>query len=232
VALTISAIVPTYNEANTIEAAVARARQLADEVLVVDAKSPDGTGAIAARAGATVIESLKGRGAQLHCGGENARGDVLLFLHADVDVPMDARAAILRALEDPAVIGGNFLLRFMPDSRAARFFSWANDARRRWLRIYYGDSAIFVRRDTYRALGGFRAMPLFEDYEFARRLERHGRTSYVRDVVVTASARRFESAPVRTLLLWSALQILYSAGVPVNMLARAYSDLRPQTDRS
>jgi hypothetical protein len=120
------------------------------------------------------------------------------------------------------VLGGNFLLRFEPSTRAARVFSWANDVRRRRLGIYYGDSAVFMRRSAYDALGGFRPMPLFEDYELFRRLEGLGQTAYIREVEVTASARRFERAPARTLLLWSLLQVLYSMGASPERLARLY----------
>jgi hypothetical protein len=124
------------------------------------------------------------------------------------------------------VVGGNFRLRFTPDSGAARMFTWANDLRRRCLRIYYGDSGLFVRRSAYDAVGGFADQALFEDYELVRRLERHGRTAYIRHVEVLASDRRFARAPFRTLLVWCALQTLYSGGVPASRLTRLYADVR------
>ncbi|MBI2391218.1 MAG: TIGR04283 family arsenosugar biosynthesis glycosyltransferase [Deltaproteobacteria bacterium] len=224
----ISVVIPAWNEAETIADAVASARAIGDEVIVVDAGSPDGTAERATSAGARVVASEKGRGHQLRAGAERASGDVLLFLHADVRLEGDARSAIARALEHPAAVAGNFFLRFEGATFAAWLFTVANDVRRRLLRIYYGDSAIFVRASTYVALGGFRAMPLFEDYDFVRRLERLGPTAYVRDVVAVASARRFEHAPLRTLLLWSLLQVLFSIGVSPARLARLYVDARPK----
>ena len=225
----LSVVIPTWREAATIAQTVGLALAVGDEVIVADAASPDDTARVAERAGARVVVTGKGRGAQLHAGACAARGDALLFLHADASLPdaARARARIDEALEDPLVVGGNFYLRFDPPSSAARLFTWANDARRRWMRIYYGDSALFVRRSTYDALGGFRPLPILEDYELVRRLERAGRTVYVRDVEVVASARRFERAPIRTLLLWSALQALYMMGVPPRRLARFYADARP-----
>jgi rSAM/selenodomain-associated transferase 2 len=222
----ISAVIPAWNEEAGIAAAVAAARAVADEVIVADAGSPDGTAARARAAGATVVTAARGRGPQLQAGAAAARGEVLLFLHADALLAPGARGAILEALRDPAVVGGNFRLVFVPRTRWARVFSLANDLRRRWLRIYYGDSGLFVRRGAFEALGGFRPLPLFEDYELVRRLERRGRTVYLRAVEVTASARRFAAAPVRTLFLWTLLQVLYSAGVPPARLARLYRDLR------
>lgn len=191
-----------------------------------DAGSPDGTASLAERAGATVVASEKGRGPQLHAGARACRGDVLLFLHADARLPPQAREAMLGALADETVGGGNFLLRFDPCCGWARLFTWANDVRRRTAGIYYGDSAIFVRRSIYEELGGFRPLPILEDYDLVRRLERRTRTAYVRHVVVTASARRFASSPVRTLGTWALVQGLYTLGVSPSRLARLYADVR------
>jgi rSAM/selenodomain-associated transferase 2 len=218
----ISVVIPAWREAGAIEGAVRSALAIGDEVIVADANSPDETAAIAERAGARVILAPRGRGPQLDEGARASTGDVLLFLHADARLPPAAREAIWRALSSPAIVGGTFLLRFEPSTRAARVFSWANDVRRRRLGIYYGDSAVFMRRRAYDSLGGFRPLPLFEDYELFRRLERLGPTAYIRDVEVTASARRFERAPVKTLLLWSLLQVLYSMGASPERLARLY----------
>jgi rSAM/selenodomain-associated transferase 2 len=223
----LSIVIPTWCEAPGIAAAVERARAIADEVVVVDAGSPDGTADRAEAAGARVVGAPRSRGAQLDAGARAATGDVLLFLHADTTVPPGARAAILEALADPAIIAGNFYLRFTPDSFAARLFTRANDLRRRWLRIYYGDSGLFVRRATYEATGGFRDLPILEDYELVRRVERLGRTAYLRDVIIEASARRFQAAPVRTLAVWTCIQLLYSAfHVSPRRLARLYRDVR------
>lgn len=224
---TISVIIPTVDEAERIAASVVRARAIGDEVIVVDGGSSDDTAKLAKEAGARVVVGPRGRGPQLHTGACSARGDVLLFLHADVELPARARTAILDALEPGGVVGGNFALEFTPSSWSARLFSWANDMRRRWFRIYYGDSAIFVRREVYETLGGFRALPILEDYELVRRLERHGSMAYVRSVVVEASARRFAHAPVRTLMVWTWIQLLYSVfGVSPERLSRHYADIR------
>jgi rSAM/selenodomain-associated transferase 2 len=222
VAVRLSVIIPTWCEAELIGEAVRAAARVGDEVVVADANSPDGTAAIARAAGARVVRAPRGRGPQLHAGALCARGDVLLFLHADARLPGSARSAIERALHDPRVDGGNFLLRFIPDGLWSRFFSWANDLRRRWMRIYYGDSALFLRRRAYMALGGFRPLPIMEDYELVRRLERVARTAYLREVQVTASARRFAHAPVRTLALWFIVQSLYMLGTSPRLLARLY----------
>lgn len=229
VTMSISVVIPTWCEAERVAAAVAAARRLGDEVIVADAGSPDGTAALATEAGARVVTAPKGRGAQLRAGAALASGEILVFMHADAELGAGAREALLAALADPQIVGGNFLLEFAGSDLFARFFTLANDWRRRLFRVYYGDSVLFVRRGVYEQLGGFKPYPIFEDYDFVRRLERQheGRTAYIRDVRVTVSARRFEESPVHTLLVWTLLHSLYSvANVHPERLVGLYADVR------
>jgi rSAM/selenodomain-associated transferase 2 len=218
----LSVVIPAWCESALIAESVRAALAVGDEVIVADAGSPDRTGELAAEAGARVVQATRGRGAQLHAGALAATGDVLLFLHADARLGAGARGAVLSALGDEGTVGGNFRIVFVPARGAARLFSFLYDLRRRLLCIYYGDSAIFVRRSVYDQLGGFAPIPLMEDYDFMRRLERAGRTEYLRDIPVEVSARRFGDQPIRTLLLWTRIQILYMLGVPAERLARLY----------
>lgn len=222
----LSAIIPTFQEAAPIAEAVRSCRAIADEVIVADGGSTDGTLAAATAASATVITAPRGRGPQLNAGARAATGDVLLFVHADSRLPAAARAAIQSALADPRIVGGNFKLRFVPSTPAGEFYGWANHVRRRWLRIYYGDSCLFVRRHVFDELGGYRDIPLFEDHEFVRRLERSGPTHYETNVVTETSSRRFAARPLQTLALWGALQLAYGLGVSPHRLARWYAAAR------
>jgi rSAM/selenodomain-associated transferase 2 len=225
-ALRVSAIIPTLREADRIAGTVAACRAIAEEVIVADAGSLDGTAERAGEAGARVVTAAKGRGSQLNEGARAATGNVLVFVHADSLLPARAGRVIRSALADPSVVGGNFKLRFIPETRAARLFTWANDARRRHLGVYYGDSCIFIRRRAFERIGGFPDHPIFEDYALARALERLGRTHYETSVEVLASSRRFAAKPVRTLALWGALQALYELGVSPKVLAHLYADAR------
>lgn len=120
----------------------------------------------------------------------------------------------------------------MPETRLARVYTWLYHVRRRALRIYYGDSAMFVRREVYERLGGFKPLPLLEDYEWMRRLERHGRTAYVREVAAETSTRRFADRPAQVMGEWVLIQGLYLLGVPPARLARLYADVRERSRKA
>jgi rSAM/selenodomain-associated transferase 2 len=222
----LTVVIPTWNEAPLIADCVRNAARIGDEVIVVDGGSVDETAEYARREGARVILAEKGRGPQLRAGAEAAQGEILLFLHADARLPITARDAVLKALDDPEVIGGNFLIRFLPSSWFTRLLEPANDVRRRVTKRFYGDSAIFIRASAYRLLGGFQPWPLMHDYAFSRRMEKAGRCAYVRSPCVFASARRFRGKELRTLALWITIQALYLVGTSPRWLSRFYPDVR------
>jgi len=222
----LSVVIPTWNEAPLVADAVANARAIGDEVIVVDGRGGDGTAALAREAGARVVLTAKGRGIQEAAGGRAASGDVLLFLHADTRLPAEARHAILRALDDPSVIGGGFYVRFLPSSWFTRLLEPVNDLRRRIVRRYYGDAGVFVRAEVYRRLGAHRPWPVMHDYEWSGRMERAGRCVYIRDLCSWTSARRFQGRELRTLVRWLAVQGLYGLRAPPRVLGRFYPDVR------
>jgi rSAM/selenodomain-associated transferase 2 len=219
----ISIIIPALNEARSIGAtldAAARVRGRV-ETIVVDGGSADATALVARERGARVVTSVRGRGAQMHAGACEARGEVLWFLHADTLAPVDAAERIASALEDARTVGGNFRLRFDGERRAAVFLTWLYPQLRR-LGLAYGDSAIFVRREAYERAGGFKPFPIFEDLDLLRALRKQGRFVQAEAFVVTSS-RRFEGHSFTlTFARWSLLQTLYWLGVSPHTLARFY----------
>ncbi len=228
-----SIIIPTYNE----EAIITRTLdQLCEvwgdfEVIVVDGRSTDGTPRRVRNIMSgfpqplRFISAERNRAAQLNSGADAARGDALLFLHADVLLPADAVEAIEAAFTKGSIVGGNFSLLFDGASPWNGFFSWVNRVRRSF-GIYYGDSGVFVRHEVFRALGGFKPVPVMKDYEFIRRLERYGRTVCLAPVVRVSDRRWREQSVARTLLIWVWIQGLYSLGVPPGWLARWYRPVR------
>jgi rSAM/selenodomain-associated transferase 2 len=223
----ISVIIPALNEAGSI-AGTLRAIFALDpslDVIVVDGGSADGTAGVATSHGARIVQSDRGRGLQLARGAEQARGDVLWFVHADTLPHPGALADIEAALRDPGIAGGNFRLRFDGHSLGARFLNRLQGLRK-MLGWHYGDNTIFVRRRVYLKIGGFRPYPLFEDADLVKRIRRTGRFATLPGPV-TSSSRRFDDGRFfSTGLSWIVLQTLYWIGVPPRILARLYPPVR------
>jgi len=230
----LSVIIPTLNEAESIRATLRGLAHMRDsiEVIVVDGGSGDLTTEIARQDGAQVIMSERGRGLQMHRGACAARGEVLLFLHADTTAAPDAAERIAEALaRDVATIGGNFDIRFDGEKRAARFMTWLYPKLGK-LGLSYGDSGIFVRAAAYHRVGGFKAFPLFEDLDLVRRLKKRGRMVHLPIAVVTSS-RRFEGRSFAlTFARWSILQGLYWVGISPRLLNQLYAPVRSSRARN
>jgi len=197
-------------------------------MVLVDGGSTDATAAIAARSPRVrLLPSPRGRARQMNAGARAARGDVLLFLHADTLLPDGGLAAVEAAIRDPGVAGGRFDVRFDNPRRVFRMIAWFMNLRSRWTGISTGDQAIFVRREVFETLGGYSDMPLMEDVELCRRLKRRGRLAALRQTVTT-SARKWErEGAARTILLMWVLRFLYMAGVSPARLHRWYYRREP-----
>lgn len=228
-----SVIIPTYNEETTIVGALAAAFGLRGdfEVIVVDGQSADQT-RMAAESfvgqfprSLRVLASGRGRAQQLNQAAQVAAGQVLLFLHADTVLPPDALEVLEVALEDSSIVGGSFHVVFDGESKWSRVFSWVDGFRRRF-GIYYGDAGLFVRRDVFMRLNGFKLMPIMEDYEFVRRLERSGRTARLATCIRVSDRRWQVQGVFRTLWNWFWIQLLYSLGVSPSYLAAWYRPVR------
>jgi GT2 family glycosyltransferase len=148
-----------------------------------------------------------------------------LFLHADTRLPTDACASVTRALAEPAILGGNFALRFDGSDRFSRMLGGWYALQRR-AGIYYGDSAIWLRRSAFEQLGGFRPLAIMEDYDLARRLQRAGRTLCLAGPAVTSARRWRRLGLPRTIASWLAVRWLFLVGVPPDRLARLYPNVR------
>jgi len=225
----VSILVPTLDEEAELPALLDALAALPGrwEHVVADGGSRDGTLAVARAhpAGPVVIVARGGRAAQLNAAARKATGDVLLFLHADSRLPCDAYASLAEAWRTPGVAGGNFALRF--DGGGA--FERTLGAIYRFQRghgFYYGDSSVWLRREAFDELGGYREIPIMDDYDLVRRLERLGRTRCLPGPATT-SARRWRAMGIaRTVLAWVFIRWLYVAGVSPQRLVRLYRVVR------
>jgi len=215
----LSVVIPALNEEERVATAVRSVRDDA-EVIVVDGGSADGTRAAAEAAGATVIASARGRGVQLATGARAARGEWLVFLHADTRLE-EGWAAALRSLP-PEKVGGAFRFALDAPGVAYRLLEAGVALRCLLFRLPYGDQGLFARRAAYETIGGFRPMSLMEDVDFVRRLGGAGPLALL-PVRAWTSARRFERrGAVATSLRNLGLLTLYAAGCAPDRLARLY----------
>ena len=187
----ISVILPVLNEARRLPAALASVRSGAPlETIVVDGGSKDESAGVARRHGARVVRSATGRGAQMNAGAAVARGDVLLFLHADSMLPGGWAGEVQRLLAEPRCVAGAFRLAIDGEERSFRWIERVANLRSRIGRLPYGDQGLFLSAATFHAVGGFPEIPLLEDVALVRRLGRAGRTR-ISELAVRTSARRW-----------------------------------------
>ena len=221
----VSIVIPVVDEAGTITGcltALGNCRDAGAELIVVDGGSSDATVERCAGLADRVLRAPRGRARQMNAGAQAARGDIVLFLHADTRLPDGALAAVEQALTSGAAEWGRFDVCIAGRSRLFPLIAGLMNRRSRWSGIATGDQAIFVRRDSFDAVGGFPDQPLMEDIELSRRLRRRSGPACLRPPVIT-SGRRWERHGVwRTIVLMWRLRLLYWLGAPAERLAKAY----------
>ncbi len=216
----ISIIIPALNEARGIGAALqglAALRARGHELIVVDGGSEDRTREIATPLCDRVLVAPRGRALQMNAGARAARGDALVFLHADTRLPEDADKEIAGCLEKH--LWGRFDVSIEGSHRLLPVIAAAMNLRSRLTGIATGDQAIFVRRQAFE---GFPEIALMEDVAFSKAMKRRGPPACLRSRVLT-SGRRWESRGVlRTVALMWRLRLLYCLGAHPEALARRY----------
>ena len=208
----VSVIIPALNEAENIAQTIAAARRdyTLDqvEVIVIDGGSTDGTpDLVPPPPDARLIRSPRGRAIQMNRGARASSGQVLIFCHADSQLPEGWREAVIEALRPSGISGGAFQTRLLPEkgilyviNRLSLPADW---------RIMFGDLAQFMPRAVYDQVGGFPEIPLMEDVEMARRLHGAGKIVRVPLRVITSSRRFLENGPLRQWLLSFRCMIRY-----------------------
>jgi rSAM/selenodomain-associated transferase 2 len=190
--MTLSIIIPTYNEALSLPAVLDHLLRLQgiDEIIIADGGSIDATREIAASKGATISVTEKGRGTQIDAAWRIAVGDIICILHADTILPIEGPARIHLALSDPHTSLSAFRLAFNATRLDLKLIAWAVNLRSRWLKLPYGDQALACRRQDLQDIGGLPHWPYLDDVCLVKAMEQRGRIKLLPDHVVT-SARKY-----------------------------------------
>ena len=227
----ISVIVPVLDEQEYINSHIGHIREQdfkgGLEIIVVDGDANGRTLEVIEDSETIKIASSCGRGQQLNTGAAVACGDILLFLHADTQLPAGGLRKICNVLEDDQYIGGAFDLGIDSKRLFLKFIAARARLRSRLTRIPYGDQAIFVRKSYFERIGGFKEMPLMEDIELMQRIKSKGDKIFILKDRVSTSARRWQAEGVLyTTIRNQFLASMYYFGVSPEKLARYYANHR------
>lgn len=222
-----SIIVPVFHEGERINDLIdCLNRQDSDknfEIIIVDGcREKDTLGAIHSKE-VIKISSERGRAKQMNAGASMAKGEILIFLHADTELPIHALKKINSLTERKEYVGGAFDLGIKSDKFIFKVIGTLSSLRSRLNRIPFGDQAIFIRKEYFNKIGGYKEIPLMEDVELLRRIKKSGNKIWIFYDRVMTSPRRWEKEGVIycTLRNWS-LQTLYFLGISPHKLAIFY----------
>lgn len=221
----ISIIIPCLNEEDFLDKTLNQVLKLPGnfEIIVVDGGSSDKSLEIASSYKNVVTSvSGKGRANQMNHGAKLASGEILLFLHADTVLPTSTYQAILTHLQKPKHIGGSFWLMLDKEHLVLKFYSWCSKFSLEF--FTYGDHAIFIRKQVFQDIGGYKNIPFMEDVEIQKRLREKGKFRKL-DIPVTTSARRFtRDGTIKQMIMNVLLVGLFKLGVAPQKLKRFYKD--------
>jgi len=228
----LAVVVPAFNEATAIESTLIRLAPLRSrgaEVFVVDGGSTDATATLARPLANQVLQSAPGRAQQMNAGAKAAidgGADVLLFVHADSELPDAADRLIDTALRTSGHVWGRFDVRIDGAAPMLRVVSAMMNWRSRLTGICTGDQAIFVTRPAFERLAGFAPIALMEDIEFSKRAKALSWPAAIGARVVTSGRRWQRHGVWRTVVLMWRFRLAYFFGADPQRLAQRYRDAR------
>ena len=218
----VSVIVPLLNEEAATQPLLRHLVALhAEQVVIVDGGSSDNTRRIMLDAGYQVIDSPAGRAGQMNAGAKYATQEILLFLHADTELPQNYKSELAKAN-----VWGRFDVRFDSASKSMAMIAFFINLRSRISGVATGDQAIFVDRDVFASIGGYPDFPLMEDVALCKRLRQLHRPFSSR-ARATTSARRWEqNGVINTIVMMWWYRFAYFLGVSPTKLKQGYTDVR------
>lgn len=230
----LSIIIPTLNEEGKLSDTLSRlqwARSI--ETIVVDGGSQDRTCQIARQFGTRLLEVFGGRADQQNAGAALAKGELLLFLHADTLLPYGYDELIRSVLETPGTVAGAFRFQIDHPRKVLRIVEIFTNLRSSLLKLPYGDQGLFMEKKIFHELGGFSHMPIMEDFELVLRLRRRGRLVTLNSAVLTSGRRWQQFGVLRTTLINQIIILGFFAGLSSSKLKAIYSSnkkVKPKAD--
>lgn len=213
----VTIIIPTYNEVQNIEKIE---KVLADikgdfEVIFSDGFSPDGT---FNHISYPKIQETKYRSNQMNAAAKYAKGDYLFFLHCDSFIGDEC----VNIIKESNLDAGCFNLKFEPTNPSLDFIEFFSNRRVKKKAIAFGDQGIFIKREIFESIGGYKPIPLMEDYQLSMDIKDAGYKLKQKDYPIYTSSRRLKKHPLITGFLMKVLQKMYRQGYDVEKIAKLY----------
>lgn len=220
----ISIIIPVVNEALNIDKYLSKFSNLLNtEIIFVDGGSEDNTVELIEKKGFNVIKSpVKMRSFQMNLGAKNAQGDTLLFLHGDSILPPHYLTSIKNILAEKNTIAGAFCLKIDSEKKVFRFIELMVNWRSHILELPYGDQGIFIKKAVFQEISGFKEMPIMEDFELVKRLQKLGKIRIASETIITSARRWQKLGIVKTTLINQLMIIGYYLNINPQKLANFY----------
>lgn len=221
----ISVIIPTYNEESYLSCCIesVRAQNYPAEIIVTDGGSKDGTLSIAQRfSEEVVVVDEKNLCKQLNAAAAIAKGETLLFLHADSLLTAGIFEQIELCLKQAEYIGGAFKMKLTGKRNFYRILEAGGDLYCQLTKTYFGDRGIFIRASAFRQMKGFKELAIMADVEFSQRMNSIGKTAFLPGPL-SSSSRKFDREGILQVLykiFWALLA--YRLGYPPEKIREKY----------
>lgn len=226
--MTISIVIPTYNEEQNIGALITYLKKYGSnalsDIIIADAGSEDNTVNCVKDNGGTVIASLKKcRASQMNMGAALAKGDILYFIHADTFPPQTFVNDIFKSVKDGFDLG-RYTSKFKSDKLMLRFNEWV--AKLDLFMCMGGDQTLFIKKELFKNLGGFKEeMLIMEEYEFCKRARAQGRYKIMNGEALISARKYHKNTWLKVQLANAKIVRMYQKGIDQNQLVEAYKKM-------